>query len=271
MKTLTQKLHEIYQEVKTIGKDDVVKLNSNAFYEAVSHDAVTDLVHEMFAKHGIVAIPFMDGFSVELTNKVTVYADGNRKEAGQYMAQVSVTVTLENVDDPNDKRTLRTAAYALDGDDKATGKAFSMAIKNLYLKLLLLRSLDKEEQRAMELEEQRAQPKSKPPMNHAQPLIDKAKGVVNHAAVLSGIGSTAKAAVDHIQTADPSTIPSPSFANYIIPIGTKMKGKRLGDVPKAEVAGMIRWIKEQAAKDGKPVSKLAKELEDAFINLYPEG
>ncbi len=255
-KTLAQKIHAIYQELKTIAKDDVVKLNATSSYEAVSHDAVTDLVHAAFEKHGIIAIPYMDSFDVQLQNTFKEY-NGNRTESQTYMASVTVTVTLYNVDDRDDTYIMRTAAYALDRDDKATGKAFSMAVKNLYLKLLLLRSLDKEEQRELEREERQQAPKP-PPKNHAQPIIDAAKSSL-----------TPKQVVDAIQTMPDK--PEGSFGEYIIQVGTKHKGKRLKDVPKAEVAGFIQWMETKAREEGKPIGGKAKELKEMFMNLYPEG
>jgi hypothetical protein len=56
--------------------------------------------------------------------------------------------------------------------------------------------------------------------------------------------------------------------DYLISFGRKYKGKRLKDVPKAEIEGYIKWLESSADKQGAPVSRQVQFLKQAFTRLY---
>lgn len=113
---------------------------------AVSHDDVTALLHDPIAEAGIVAFPNMESAELELFEVIKDY-QGNKTVSTQYRVKVWVSVTFYDSDKPEISITTKCFSYAIDSGDKATGKAYSMAIKYCYLKTFMLESSDDEESR----------------------------------------------------------------------------------------------------------------------------
>lgn len=113
---------------------------------AVSHDDVTALLHDPIAEVGIVAFPNMDSAELEVFEVVKEY-QGNKTISNQYRVKVWASVTFYDSDKPEVSLTTKCFSYAIDTGDKATGKAYSMAIKYCYLKTFMLESSDDEESR----------------------------------------------------------------------------------------------------------------------------
>lgn len=113
---------------------------------AVSHDDVTALLHDPIAEAGIVAFPNMESAELEPFEVVKEY-QGNKTVSTQYRVKVWVSVTFYDSDRPEISITTKCFSYAIDSGDKATGKAYSMAIKYCYLKTFMLESSDDEESR----------------------------------------------------------------------------------------------------------------------------
>jgi hypothetical protein len=139
-KNLFQKINNVMREVKTVEKTASIIMVRGS-YNAVEHDEVTSLLHGPMVKEGIVANATME--SCELS-----VLDNNGRPS--YRTDVWVSVTFINADNPDEFMVTKSFSYALDMGDKATGKAYSMAVKYCYLKTFMLASCDKEENRDFE-------------------------------------------------------------------------------------------------------------------------
>jgi hypothetical protein len=137
------------KEVKSVHKGSTVKINEKASYTAVSHDDVTALLHDPIARVGIVAMPRMETCELEIIEQSKNY-QGQVTVSKNYLVKVWASVTFFNSDNMTEQFQTQCFAYALDSGDKATGKAYSMAIKYCYLKTFMLESLDDEESRDFE-------------------------------------------------------------------------------------------------------------------------
>jgi hypothetical protein len=149
MKNLFQKINEIQKQVRSVNKGSTVKINDRASYTAVSHDDVTSLLHDPIANAGIVAMPRMETCELEVFDQVKSY-QGQQTITKNYLVKVWASVTFINSDNITEQYQTQCFAYAIDSGDKATGKAYSMAIKYCYLKTFMLESLDDEESREWE-------------------------------------------------------------------------------------------------------------------------
>lgn len=143
---LFQRINLVMKQVDTVNKGTTVDMGNNRSYSAVSHDDVTALLHKPITEAGLAAVPSMDSAEVEATIKEKTY-NGNTNKSTEYLVKVWASVTFVNIDNPEEKFTTKCYAYALDSGDKATGKAYSMAVKYCYLKTFMLESADDEESR----------------------------------------------------------------------------------------------------------------------------
>jgi hypothetical protein len=151
---------------------------------AVSHDDVTALLHDPIADVGIVAFPNMESAELESFEVVKEY-QGNKTISTQYRVKVWVSVTFYDSDKPDVSIITKCFSYAVDSGDKATGKAYSMAIKYCYLKTFMLESSDEEESRDNEkhynqLKESTHQPNNSQSVIHKNdfPASDAQKGAM---------------------------------------------------------------------------------------------
>jgi hypothetical protein len=149
LKNLYQKLNDIQKTVKSVHKGGTVKINERASYSAVLHDDVTALLHDPIANAGIVAMPRMETCELEIIRTSKTY-NGQVTESNSYMVKVWASVTFINSENPTEQYQTQCFAYAIDSGDKASGKAYSMAIKYCYLKTFMLESCDDEESRDWE-------------------------------------------------------------------------------------------------------------------------
>jgi len=149
MKNLYQKINDIQKTVKSVHKGGTVKINERASYSAVLHDDVTALLHDPIANAGIVAMPRMEICELEIIRTSKTY-NGQVTESNSYMVKIWASVTFINSENPSEQYQTQCFAYAIDSGDKATGKAYSMAIKYCYLKTFMLESCDDEESRDWE-------------------------------------------------------------------------------------------------------------------------
>lgn len=132
-----QRVQGIMSELNFIQKSDK-KVNGQ--YSFVGHDMVTEKVHPLLVKWGIVAIPTV----------IQDEQDGNRTVA-------RVKMTLYNVDNPAEIIESTMFGYGVDSQDKGPGKAVSYATKMIWLKLLCLESGEKD----VELDFEEYKPKKK--------------------------------------------------------------------------------------------------------------
>jgi hypothetical protein len=91
----------------------------------------------------------MESCELEIFETTKIY-QGQTTVSKNYLVKVWASVTFINSDDRSDQFQTQCFAYAIDSGDKATGKAYSMAIKYCYLKTFMLESLDDEESRDWE-------------------------------------------------------------------------------------------------------------------------
>lgn len=150
-----QKINAIQKKVTSVTKDAEISVGKDT-YEVVTHDAVTSLLHEHFAGIGLVAIPNMENSLIK-EHEIEKEWNGKITKSRIYRTEMRVSVTFVNTDDPTDNFKVYYDSYAFDSSDKAPGKAFSMAIKNIYLKVFMLESKDNEEARVVESETKYAQ------------------------------------------------------------------------------------------------------------------
>jgi hypothetical protein len=64
----------------------------------------------------------------------------------------------------------------------------------------------------------------------------------------------------------PSLLVEPG--EYKISFGRKYRGKKLKEVPKAEIESYIKWLENSAVRSGSPLSHQLRYLKNAFDRLY---
>lgn len=144
---LFQKINHIMMNIDGVHKGANVSTGANGpSYKAVSHDDVTALLHKPCADMGIVIIPSITRAETTSFEKLDKY----NVMKTTYRCDVWVDVMFINADKPDEKLVSSSYAYAIDSGDKATGKAYSMAVKYAYLKGFMLESYDDEESRDYE-------------------------------------------------------------------------------------------------------------------------
>jgi hypothetical protein len=145
MKNLYQKINEVMLEVTTVQKGVQISMGGGG-YSAVSHDDVTRLLHIPIARAGIVLASSVINSDLQILEKSKEW-NGKITIIKEYMVSVTVELTAINSDDPSERLSVNMPSIAFDPSDKAFGKAISMATKYAYLKLFMLESVDKEEER----------------------------------------------------------------------------------------------------------------------------
>lgn len=143
---LYQKINEIQKLVTTVKKGATIMMNKNSSYAAVTHDDVTELIQGPVAEIGLVFFPSITDSEL-IQFEVTKEWNGTTTKSLQYLIKLYIDVKVVNSDNPEEFEIMKTFSYALDPQDKAQGKALSMGVKNVYLKLFLIKSGDKEEDR----------------------------------------------------------------------------------------------------------------------------
>lgn len=143
---LYNRIIEVYKSVQSIEKDAEVSTGGNNSYAAVSHDAVTKALHMPIAEAGIVCNPTQLNCTVSEFQKTTE-SYGKTVTKTLYRADVIAQIEFINADNPTEKMVSTASAYAFDSSDKAVAKAYSMACKMIYLKVFMLESADREEER----------------------------------------------------------------------------------------------------------------------------
>lgn len=145
VKNVFQRFLEVQKKVLHVLKKDDITIAGET-YKAVSHDDVAAALHLPLAEAGIVLLVDQEECtfsSFELKNRY-----GDLKT--WYRADVKVTATWINADNPEDRFKSGARAFAVDSSDKAASKAYSLALKIILLKQHLLESRDQEESRDFE-------------------------------------------------------------------------------------------------------------------------
>lgn len=151
-----QRINAVMAEIKTIGKDAFVqtggydkRTGKENGYKAVTHDHVTSKLHPIVQKNGIVILPTIKDHAIESFETVKTY-NGQTSTKQTYQVTLTAVVRFQNIDDKEDFWECSIPSYAFDTQDKAVGKAVSMAVKYALLKTFMLESGDEEESREVE-------------------------------------------------------------------------------------------------------------------------
>lgn len=151
-----QRLNKVHKAVKSIIKEGEIQAG-NSSYTVVTYDSVIGILHMPFAEAGIAPISNMVTCQISSFDKTKEW-QGKQQTTTWYRAEVEAKIVFTNIDEPTDTFTSSAVAYAFDTGDKAPGKAYTMALKMILMKVAMLESMDQEE--AREFEE--AQYKEKP-------------------------------------------------------------------------------------------------------------
>lgn len=169
---LYQKINAIHKKVKSVTKGSTVQVTQNSSYTAVSHDDVTSLLHDPIADIGIVPVVSMDSAELESYEIIKEY-QGKQTVSLAYRVKVWVSIEFINSDKPEERFSVKCFAYGIDSGDKATGKAYSMAVKYCYLKAFMLESMDEEESRDFERSHAPVQRSTVAPREYQAPTNDR--------------------------------------------------------------------------------------------------
>jgi hypothetical protein len=133
---LYQKMIEVRKRVPYLQKDGQISFGRSS-YNVITHDYVV----------GKYAVPCNElGIFVEADMiECETHKDGN-----MHWARICIQVTFVNADEPSEKICSRSWAESSDMQDKAIGKAYSMAFKYALLKNFLAETGDIEEERVVE-------------------------------------------------------------------------------------------------------------------------
>lgn len=139
-RNIYQRINEVMKAIDYVQKDSDIDIPGGGKYMAVSHDQVTALARKEFVKNGIVVEPeqkkgtFVIKRDVSANVKMHLYS-------GDYK------IHFVNIDNPEDRATVKITAHANDNGDKAPGKAVSYATKYAILKILSLETGEDDESR----------------------------------------------------------------------------------------------------------------------------
>lgn len=147
---ILQRINEVRKAVDYVKKDEK---KVEGMYHAVTHDAVTAVLHEHLVTHGIIVMPTVEHDKTVDTGKKT------KKGAPIIRLEATINVVFFNVDDKNDNVTMTVVAHGEDTGDKAPGKALSYGVKYAKLKMFDLETGEDDEER-IESEPQKLTPES---------------------------------------------------------------------------------------------------------------
>lgn len=140
--TVLQRINEVRKSNDFIKKDK--KVDGGGGYMAVTHDMVTASLRDDLVKHGVVIAPsLVEGRSI--SGAETGLATGKGTPVIRYEA--TFDIHFINVDDAQDKLTIRLGVHANDQGDKAPGKAISYAVKYAMLKVFSIETGEDDEGR----------------------------------------------------------------------------------------------------------------------------
>ena len=135
----------VYQRINwvraQVGYVQKTKTVAGQGYKAVTHDEVTAMLRPHLIKAGIDTIQRLVDSNFEDTGQQTKNGTHIFMYTGNY------SVSLVNVDNPDDTVIMHIQAQALDFGDKAPGKAMSYAKKYAYLKSFDIETGEDEESR----------------------------------------------------------------------------------------------------------------------------
>lgn len=136
-----QRVNAVRRSIGYIRKDKAVSTGGGS-YLAVTHDAVTALLHNALVENGIIVTVYLVSSAMKDTGSTTAKGVSFMRYEGTY------DISFVNEEDPADRIVSRIESHAIDNGDKAPGKAISYAVKYAMLKLFSLETGEDEEGRA---------------------------------------------------------------------------------------------------------------------------
>lgn len=138
---LYQRLARVMASMGAVGKGGQVSYGERFAYHKI--DDIDDKLRGALIEHGVVCMV------TEVYDRKLEYfieKDKYGKEKGAWQAECAITIELVNIDKPEDRTAIKGWGQGLDYSDKATGKAFSYALKSAYLSAFHLRGQPDNEQ-----------------------------------------------------------------------------------------------------------------------------
>lgn len=136
-----QRINEVRKVVKTIKKTADVSAG-NSSYRAVTYDYLVSRLHPHMVRHGIMMV-----FSV-CRLETTQDTGMSTKNGTPYIrVEATIDVAFVNCDDPGDRFVVTVVSHGIDNGDKAPQKAITAGVKQALLKVLLLQTGEKDEDR----------------------------------------------------------------------------------------------------------------------------
>ena len=132
-RNIYQRMLAVTADVMGVVKDGRAPKEAGG-YKFVSHGDVTRAERCAFIEHGV--------FDFHRITQHVFSEQKTKKGDPVFMTQVEVESTFVNADMPEDRFSVTSWAYGLDGQDKGPGKAFSYAVKYNTLKSLTLETPD---------------------------------------------------------------------------------------------------------------------------------
>jgi len=137
-----QRINAVMKEVEYVQKDRAVS-GGGQNYKAVTHDQVVSVARKALVNHGVMIAPS------QVEGQFLVMRDVNATPQPVKMGLYSgwYEIAFINIDNGEDRITVKIEAHAQDNGDKATGKALTYATKAAILKVLCLETGENDESR----------------------------------------------------------------------------------------------------------------------------
>jgi hypothetical protein len=127
---LHQRLLAITRDAGALEKSGQTKYGDNYKYHKI--DDVVDRLRPLFVEHGVAMLVTVDERSLSEAGKTS-----NGKT--QWRADLLLNISFVNADKPEERVALHAWGDGIDTGDKAAGKAYAYALKNVLLATFFLR------------------------------------------------------------------------------------------------------------------------------------
>ena len=144
IKNIFQKMLDVEDELKTVGKNLDVKTGHNSSYRAVSERDIIDAVKPLEKKHGIYSYPVVR----EIVSSDTLEREGKNGKRLEFFMRIKTVYRFVNVENPEEYVEMTSYADGIDSGDKATGKAMTYADKYALMKAYKISTGDDPDQEA---------------------------------------------------------------------------------------------------------------------------
>lgn len=155
-KNLYQRILAVMEYMGAVGKTGQTNYDGNYAYHKI--DDIDDKLRQALIANGLIAV------IVDIENfNLKFYEDESRKNKVTWYAECLISILIINVDNPEEKLTIKSWGQGIDYSDKATGKAISYASKAAYLSAFHLRGQPDNEADNIPRPAQREKPPSTTP------------------------------------------------------------------------------------------------------------